>query len=96
MGVSTLHASNIIGLAFEFAHARPVWIGPKPVHWTRTSTGLDKQIIHLCCEAEDDDKNSAKCKPTNPITQPPHKGAYQRQGRAAALNKGQVLQPKRR
>ncbi len=29
MGVSTLHASNIKGFAFEFARARPVWIGPK-------------------------------------------------------------------
>ncbi len=29
MGVFTLHASNIKGFAFEFARARPVWIGPK-------------------------------------------------------------------
>ena len=28
MGVSTLHASNIKGFVFEFALARPVWIGP--------------------------------------------------------------------
>ena len=29
MGVSTLHASNIKGFVFEFACARPVWIGPQ-------------------------------------------------------------------
>ncbi len=28
MGVSTLHASNIKGFAFQFARTRPVWIGP--------------------------------------------------------------------
>ncbi len=29
MRVSTLHASNIKGFAFEFGRTRPVWIGPK-------------------------------------------------------------------
>ena len=33
MGVSTLHASNMKGFAFEFASARPVWIEPSgPMH----------------------------------------------------------------
>ncbi len=41
MGVSTLHASNIKGFAFEFVQVSPVWIG----------LNMYIKLIISCCNA---------------------------------------------
>ena len=46
MEVSTLHASNIKGFAFEFAHARPVWIGPNTVKSSQNSDVTPDNFWH--------------------------------------------------